>query len=79
MYFDVSKGNLNGVFSYLYKMHSSNYEKIVKVNGTGETFIDGVRDPIGTVIPNSKLYFVGHGNDYNVYLLKHYIGCSKIH
>ena len=73
VYFDVSRGKLNGIFSYLYKKYSANYEDYVKVNGTGADFNNVNRNPIGTVIPNSGFYFVGHDNDYNVYLLKHYV------
>ena len=73
MHFDVSRGKLNGIFCFLYKKYSSDYRNIVKVNGTGETYIKNVRDSIGTVIPDTNLYFVSTGNNYNVYLLKHYV------
>ena len=73
MYLDVSRGKLNGIFTYLYKIHSSDYSNIVKVNGTAVSYDDTNWDPMGTVKPNTHLYFVGQGRDYNVYLLKHYV------
>ena len=72
-YFDVSRGKLKGAFIYLYTKYSSNYNDYVKVNGTGASYNPEHYDPIGTIMPNTKLYFVGHGYDYNVYLLKHYV------
>ena len=73
MYFDVSRGELNGIFAHLYKKHSSNYDTIVKVNGTDATYNSINRNPIGTVMPNTSFYFCSTGNNYNVYLLKHYV------
>ena len=72
-YFDVSRGKLNGIFNYLYSKYSSNYDDYVKVNGTSTSYNNKNFNPIGSIIPNTNLYFVGHGNDYNVYLKKHYI------
>lgn len=72
MYFDVSRGKLNGVFKYLYKKYSAEYSNIVIANGS-DAHHNNERDPMGTLIPDSKLYFVSCKNDYNVYLLKHYV------
>ena len=66
MYFDVSRGKLNGIFAYLYKKHSSDFENYVKVNGTGASSNNIDLNPLNTLIPGSQLYFVGRGNDYNV-------------
>ena len=44
--------------AYLYNKYSSNYEKIVFVNGTN-AYSDGNEFvPIGTAIPNPDKYFV---------------------
>ena len=72
MYFDVSRGNMNGIFTYLYKTYSSDYTNIVKANGTGATS-GNKKDPMAPVMRNVDLYFVGNGSDFNVYLLKHYV------
>ena len=73
MYFDVSRGKLNGIFSFLYKKYSSDFENIVNVNGTNVENDNNKYIPIGSVIPSSGSYFVSFGDDYNVYLLKHYV------
>ena len=72
MYFDVSRGKLNGVFAYLYSKYSSSFSEIVKVTGSNIEPSSSF-DPIGSVIPDSSKYFVDLGNYFYVNLTQHYV------
>ena len=73
MYFDVSRGKLNGVFNYLSKKYSSNYENIAKVSGTNVLVNSVNYNPIGSITHDSTFYFVGLGYVFNVSLMNHYV------
>jgi hypothetical protein len=52
MYFDVSRGNLNGIFTYLYNTNPGEMSNIVSVSGTNVQTV-GNYDPQASVTPDS--------------------------